>query len=351
MSRRRGDRRSLAATLAQAYWSQSGSDHKEKVNDMLLEARQLGGALGELALEAEALSWLVPSSVVLCDHDTAREQLRELLVMVRQANEPFLLHVAEHYAASLALCDGHLDAAEAAATRSKEWGSLLTGRDASGTYGIQMFGIRREQGRLAELAPAVRLLDAGSRDGTWRPGLTVLLAELGMEDEARAELRKVRAQGLGALRSSLWVASLVYLADACAAVGDRETATVLYPELVAHGGENVMIGHLVGCYGAMDRYLGMTASVLEDWDRAEEHFRSALALNTRLGARTWLAHTAYWYARMLHRPRGRRATTTSLGHISPSRSGSVARSGSRALSGAQPSSASRTWWSSRCRTG
>ena len=60
-----------------------------------------------------------------------------------------------------------------------------------------------------------------------------------------------------------------------------------------------MIGHLVGCYGAMDRYLGMTASVLGEWERAEEHFRAALALNTRLGARTWLAHTAYWYARML----------------------------------------------------
>ena len=30
----------------------------------------------------------------------------------------------------------------------------MTGRDASGTYGIQMFSIRREQGRLAELAPA-----------------------------------------------------------------------------------------------------------------------------------------------------------------------------------------------------
>ncbi len=299
MSRRRGDERSLAATLAQAYWSQSGSDDKERVNDMLLEARQLGAALGELPLEAEALSWLVPSSVVLCDHDTAREQLRELLVMVRQANEPFLLHVAEHYAAALALCDGHLDAAEAAATRSKEWGSLLTGRDASGTYGIQMFGIRREQGRLAELAPAVRLLDSVSRDGAWRPGLTVLLAELGMADEARAELRNVLADGLGALRSSLWVASLVYLADACAGLDDRDAATVLYPELSAYAGENVMIGHLVGCYGAMDRYLGMTATVLEDWDRAEEHFRSALALNTRLGARTWLAHTAYWYARML----------------------------------------------------
>ena len=74
---------------------------------------------------------------------------------------------------------------------------------------------------------------------------------------------------------------------------------MLYPELLPYAGDNVMVGHLVGCYGAMDRYLGMAASVLGEWERAEEHFRAALALNTRLGARTWLAHTAYWYARML----------------------------------------------------
>jgi DNA-binding CsgD family transcriptional regulator len=39
--------------------------------------------------------------------------------------------------------------------------------------------------------------------------------------------------------------------------------------------------------------------VLGDWERAEGHFRAALELDTRLGARTWLAHTAYWYAHML----------------------------------------------------
>ena len=298
MSRRRDDRRTLATTLAQSYWAQ-GSSSQTAVNAMLREARELGRALGDPDLEAEASSWLVPSYVVLCDHESARAQLAELLLLVQRSNEPFFLHVAEHYRAALALCDGDLDAAERGAIQSRDWGMLLTGRDASGPYGIQMFGIRREQGRLAELAPAVRLLDARTRDGAWRPGLAVVLAELGMADEARAALHHVLDDGLGALRSSLWIASLVYMADAAALLDDRDAAAVLYPELAAHVGENVMVGHLVACYGAMDRYLGMTATVLGDWERAEAHFQTALALNTRLGARTWLAHTAYWYARML----------------------------------------------------
>ena len=80
--------------------------------------------------------------------------------------------------------------------RSHEWSRLLTGRDASGIYGIQMFGIRREQGRLAELAPVVRILAGeADREGPWRPGLVAVLAELGMEREARRELGAARRRG------------------------------------------------------------------------------------------------------------------------------------------------------------
>ena len=73
----------------------------------------------------------------------------------------------------------------------------------------------------------------------------------------------------------------------------------MYPELAALAAANVVIGHGVACYGAADRYLGMLATVLGDTTRAERHFETALALNRRMGAQTWLAHTAYEYGRML----------------------------------------------------
>ena len=38
-----------------------------------------------------------------------------------------------------------------------------------------------------------------------------------MEAEARRELARVAADGLDAFRASLWLASLTYLTDACAA--------------------------------------------------------------------------------------------------------------------------------------
>ena len=267
---------------------------------MVTEAKDLAAVLGNTEIRAEAMAWRVPALVALGDVDAARHELDELLRTAEQTAQPFIVHVAEHYGSAIALCDGRLEAAEAMAHRSHEWSRLLTGRDASGTYGIQMFSVRREQGRLEELAPVVGVLagDPG-RTGPWRPGLVALLADLGMEAEARRELGRVVDEGLDRYRESLWLASLTYLADACASLGDEAAAELLYPELEPFAGTNVMIGHLVSCYGAADRYLGMLASVLGEAERARAHFEGALELNRRMGAPTWIAHTAYEYARLL----------------------------------------------------
>jgi DNA-binding CsgD family transcriptional regulator len=131
-----------------------------------------------------------------------------------------------------------------------------------------------------------------------------VLAELGMEDEARRALEQVREEGFAGLRASLWVASLSYLADACAAVGDAELAALVYPELAPLAGGTVEIGHGVACYGAADRYLGLLAATLGEPDGAVEHFERALAFNRAMGASTWVAHTLYAYGRTL-RARGR----------------------------------------------
>jgi DNA-binding CsgD family transcriptional regulator len=244
--------------------------------------------------------WRVPTFVALTDIRSARSEVSALREIAQATGQPFMLHVAEHYGAALALADGRLEAAETMMHSSEEAGRLLTGRDATGTFGIQMFSLRREQGRLADLAPVIRILAAGDRDqGAWRPGLAALLVELGMEAEARRELARIASEGLEPLRQTLWIASLTYLSDACAALGDEAVAALVYPELAPLAHANVMIGNLVAFYGAADRYLGMLAATLGEWTRAEEHFERAIELNRRMEATTWLAHTNYEYARML----------------------------------------------------
>ena len=313
MARHLGDRAGLATILMRAYWS-LGASTLEEILEMITESRDLGEELGNTEIRAEGMAWRTPTFVALCDLESARWEVAALRETAEQTAQPFMLHVAEHYGSALALCDGRLEEAELLAVRSHEWSRLLTGRDASGVYGIQMFSVRREQGRLAELAPVIRILASEAQaSGPWRPGLVVLLAELGMGAEAKRELARIAAEGLDGYRESLWLTSLTYLTDACTALGDEATAALVYPELEPRAGSNVMIGHLVSCYGAADRYLGMLAATLGDSERAVEHFERALELNRRMGAATWLAHTGYEYGRfLLARGRGERDQATAL---------------------------------------
>ena len=164
---------------------------------------------------------------------------------------------------------------------------MLTGRPPSGIHGIQMFGIRREQGRLVELAPVMRLLVGGGRQRgalaarAWRR----CWPSSAWRTRRAASSTASAGEGFDALRASLWLASLTYLADACAAVGDEELAALLYPELAPLSGGTVTIGHGVSCYGSADRYLGMLAATLGEHDLARGALRGGARPPTAACAR------------------------------------------------------------------
>jgi DNA-binding CsgD family transcriptional regulator/tetratricopeptide (TPR) repeat protein len=316
MARRLDDRHGLATVLMRSYWTR-GTNTLEEILEMLNEAEAIAEELGDIEIQAETMEWRLAALIGLGQLEAAQRELEVVRDLASRMGQPFILHVAEHYASTIALCQGRLADADAAAERSHEWSRLMTGRDASGVYGIQMFGVRREQGRLAELAPVVRVLAGGAAGGrAWGPGLAAMLAELGMEHEARDQLGRIAAGGLESLRESPWLASLTYLADASAAVGEEKMAALVYPELEPYAGTNVMIGYGVACYGAADRHLGMLATTLGEWELAQERFEVALDINRSMGAVTWLAHTGYEYGRMLlarRRPEDRRDATALLG--------------------------------------
>jgi DNA-binding CsgD family transcriptional regulator/tetratricopeptide (TPR) repeat protein len=300
MARRLDDRPALATVLMRSYWAK-GRTPMDEILAMLTESRDLAAEIGDTELQAEAMEWRISALIALGDLEAARAELAVVYEMASRVGQPFIIHVAEHYRSAIALCDGRLAEAEATAERSAEWASVMTGRDPSGTYGIQMFGIRREQGRLVELAPVMRVLAGGSRTGggSWGPGLAAMLAELGMVEEARRELHRVRSRGIDELRSGLWLAGLTYLADACGLVRDEPLAAELYTELAPYAGGIVTVGHGVACYGSADRFLGIVAEVAGDRELARNHLEAALVVERRMGAWTWVAHTECHLGRLL----------------------------------------------------
>ena len=213
---------------------------------------------------------------------------------------------ARHGQAMLAILDGNFSTAETLAQQALELGHQTHDGRADGLYGVQMFSIRREQGRLAEVAQVMkRFIDENPGETTWLPGFALIAAELGFEEPARRRLRELAETGFEMPRDAKRSTSLSYVAEVAVLLGDAETAARLYELMSVYQHMTITAGVVTVCYGAASRYLGMLAATLGEFDRAEAHFEHALDMNARIGARPWLAHTKAEYALLLRRRGGK----------------------------------------------
>jgi tetratricopeptide (TPR) repeat protein len=218
-----------------------------------------------------------------------------------EISEPFYEYNYETMIAALPMLSGQFDKAESLVMRAFETGERLAVDNNEGVMGIQMFTIRREQGRLAEIAPLVKhFVDEHGAGAAWRPGLAVIYADIGELEKAKVEFERLAADRFSAIpRDSLWQTSLTYLAEVCCVLDASEDAQVLYDFLLPYRDLTVVVGNASVCLGATSRFLGQLATTLGRWDDAERHFKHALDMNSRISASTWLAHTQFHYSQML----------------------------------------------------
>ena len=285
--------------LAFAPWTPQSLDRQLAV---VRESAELARAHGDLEWENAAVDKTLYGEIIAGDLHAARATAarhRELATMVGQ---PLFEALDCQAHALLAMAEGRFADAEVLAAEGDELAGSLSGAP-SGGYGVQLFSIRREQGRLDEARPIVEAVARLGRAGsTWRPALAVIYAELGLLDEAAAEIDVVTADRLAAVpRDALWHGSLSYLADACCTVGHLAGAALVYDELVGWRGLVVQVGHLLAAHGAVDRYLGKLAALLGHEREAEIHFEAALRLDSAAGTPVWLSHSQLEYGQLLVR--------------------------------------------------
>lgn len=227
---------------------------------------------------------------------------------VRDLQQPLYSSAALMIETMLALLAGRFSEAERVAEQAVRITRQLQVEHVDGAYGMQMFTIRREQGRLAELAPVVRQFVAQhAGDAVWRPGLALIYSELDLRAEARQEFERLAADDFASLpQDDVWTTCMVYLAEVCAYLEDAARAAELYERLRPYAGYNIMVGYLSLFLGPADFYLGRLSATRQRWTEAEHHFLEALDMNTRMEAWPWLAHTRFEYAALLYK-RGRPA--------------------------------------------
>jgi class 3 adenylate cyclase/tetratricopeptide (TPR) repeat protein len=299
LARRLGDRHTLLEALICERITTAGrpctepqfSENRETLQEMLAIAEEIGDP-HEIG---QALVHSMHAFLEMADR-AAYE------AMFARYGELMQKHptIAESYnlfsnGAVRAILQGEFAEAEGLAERALEFGrDLMHGDVATGVYGVQMFTIRREQGRLAEVAPVLRrFLDDNPGDTAWRPGLALIASDLGFKEAARKAFEDLAVGGFAFPIDAKWSLTVSYLAEVCARLGDVPRAEELYDLLLPYRDVTIIAPTATVCCGSAARYLGMLARVIGDWPRAEEHFEAALAMDERLEAWPWLAHTKY----------------------------------------------------------
>ena len=265
----------------------------------------------ELAQRAPHLDWPVATLtgwytgdlMEAGDTAVATAAARTHLATGKTTRDPFVEAGALAALAMIATHEGRFDDAERLAVQALRCGQRFDRANAAGVFGVQMFTLRRHQGRLPELAPVLKhFQDSQPLAATWRPGLAVLHCELGHRDAARAELERLARDGFGGIApDAIRIASLAYLAEVCSWLGDASRAATLIKLLMPYAERNIVFGTQTACFGAGARLLGMLFATLSRWDEAAHQFEYALGFDARTGGRPWLAQSRCEYGAMLLR--------------------------------------------------
>ena len=298
MAREVGDPEVLARNISNLFnffWGPESTDELlHRATEMVAAAQQSGN----LEVVHEAYAWQLALRLELGDIagvEADMEGMTRIDARVRQRT--YSIQVLG-YRIMLALMRGEFADAEKVILKFQSFLPVAVHAD---QLSMQIFTLRRDQGRLAAFQPMVSMfLRQHAAASVWRPGLALIYLENGKLDEAHAEFKKLAADDFTDIpRDGRWLYCIVYLSEICAALCDAARARVLYPLLSPYTGHNIVLGAGIVCGGSADRYLGLLCNVMARWSEARRHFEEALAMNERIGARVALAYTLYDFASML----------------------------------------------------
>jgi tetratricopeptide (TPR) repeat protein len=301
MARRLRDPATLGAALHAHHAALRGArEHPRARLPVATELIELGARSGDRELALWGHIRRVTDLLELGDRPALEAEAEVFTRLTEQLRLPAYQWWPALWKTMLALLEGRLQEVEQLALEALAIGQAGQGEAALQHYGAQLFLLRREQKRLGELEEAIRTaVEENPQLPAWRCALAHLYAELGREEEARAEFELLAANEFrGVLEDFNWGIVGPGLAQVCAFLSDTERARRLYELLLPVADRCAFVGWAALCAGAVSRYLGLLATTLGRWEEAQAHFEDALVRNAKLGSRPLVAHTQHWYARM-----------------------------------------------------
>jgi hypothetical protein len=296
-----GDPATIAYALNARYaalWGPEGAAERLAIANEVLE---LARRAGDARLAREGRGRRIVALLELGDVDAAHAEIALHARAAEELRQPYGRWQAAVWQAAEALLAGRLDEGESRAREAFELGRRVRMTDAENCFAVQSFMAAMDLGRLAELQATVEEWSRREAEPMrWTTGLPLLHAELGNRDEAAAAFEPVAVRGFAMIeRDNQWLARIATLAETCAFLGDAARSGELYELLLPYAGRNVVMVEGWAGFGSADRPLALLATTAGRWEEAEAHFQAAIEMNSRLGARPWLARTQLGYAKML----------------------------------------------------
>jgi DNA-binding SARP family transcriptional activator len=272
--------------------------------DTIAECLALGNELCEVAERIGDKERMVHGhmdrfvvQVLLGDIRGAHADLAAMTQIADELRQPVQLWQARIAQAMLALGLGRLSKGKELIAEALELGERPHPEMAIPAHRVQWYTLCELSGIPEKADSAIRDLVA---DYPNRPVFRCVLAQLhtqlGRADEAKQELAELAREEFSALPfDQEWLYGMSLLAETAATLRDTDVAIGLYPLLKPWEGLNAA-DHPEAMRGSISRHLGLLSALLEGLDQASVHYEAALSMNTKMGARPWLAHTQNDYA-------------------------------------------------------
>jgi hypothetical protein len=299
MARRLGNETVLGrALIARAYaiWSPDSPEERVRLTTETLHiAERVRNP--ELAFMARALA--VGAHFELGDLAAVDREMKAVEALYEELRQPLVRWAIRRWQASRALLEAKLDDAERLIGEAAEIAQEVQEPEAVLQYfGTQMWQVLHDRLTLADLEPVIReRAEAQPHVVSWRAALAFILAWGGKAEEALHHVEYVLSSGVP--RDMTWHTTIGLMCRTAAALGHSEHCARLHDLTAPYADRCVVIGDGTLYGGAVAHWSGICAWKAGRTDAAEQMIRQGEAVNARMGARAFLAHSRRDHALLL----------------------------------------------------
>ena len=283
-----GDDTAFVEVLTTTFLTLATPEYRDQTIADVERAVAIADRLGDPYLRCTTrypLIWARYQRADLAGARTAIDDMATLADQLGLPNELWMVAIARTGGLLLA---GHADDAEQANQHTLELGISAGKDEALAAFGGNLYGVRQQQGRVDEMADL--FIDA-ARDNpslaSLRAIVPLLLCEVGRTGEAVDRLADEARHGFDFPHDTTYLAALTALVEAAALTRHEESARVLLERLTPFATHVIGAGPSVS--GSVARPLARAATMLGNYDQAEQWFATAHDIHTKLQAPYWTA--------------------------------------------------------------